>query len=737
MSIRRRAVRHHLLPAAGLIAAAWLAIAGTSLEPEAVIRTGYHLTARPWKPLDTPAERYLDVIEGLCRFSVRHQDAGGAIIDPFLKREHQYATPYFAYAVGTLIFAGRARDLLPSGVKAMEHSTANFAGGRNSIPDQHGEFFVPALTEALDVYAHYVPAETLARWRERLRKPRSEVVRGSLNNWETYAMKGEWLRSQVGLADQPSTVAYIEAVWRARQSGRFAAAPWFLYHDRTSDPDTLSVEAVGRGNLLALVQDGYDGPSAGEMRRIVEAGTRLTLDLQDPSGQAPANGRTDDHVWVDVGYQLGFEVMAGRAQEQGNLWLASQYRHAAMLSFQSIQRWKRTDGDWSGSYFITKNRFDPELRVGYQLASQYSNYSGSLMFHLAEAWHVRQLAASKSSAGKSLQEHPAPNEIGGYAIATDPAFAAAFANAGGMQMEANLRGQAEASDGNFWTPLGVVRFARTSWDTRLGPSDGALTEKGGVSFAPEFFENGKWLRMADLSTRYEGIWSVQFVHPLLVRCAVEYQPKAGRTGPTFRDEFIVTPDGVLSTITSTSRERPVWGVSWPLLENDGTELDHPASRGVRSVKYPGASDQQNFIAMDPAAEMTDEPLLRSTYGDLRPIRVLATRKEQRTFVYPQGEGDPTAKAVHDSLAITPDGFRSVLARVSGTTYIGRTAAGGYGTEIDLDGDGVPEVTFAKPCGFLLVLRSGKAIMIEADRDVEAGIQGRMISLLRYQPSPLP
>ena len=113
-----------------------------------VIRTEFHLTARPWEALNIEREQYLDVIEGICRFSVRHQDAGGAIIDPFLHREHQYATPYFAYAVGTLTAAGRARDLLANGVRAMEHSTANFASGRDGIPDQHGEFFIPALTEA-------------------------------------------------------------------------------------------------------------------------------------------------------------------------------------------------------------------------------------------------------------------------------------------------------------------------------------------------------------------------------------------------------------------------------------------------------------------------------------------------------------------------------------------------------------------------------------------------------------
>ena len=109
------------------------------------IRTEYHLTARPWKPLAIPREKYLDAIEGLCRFGVRHQNAAGAIIDPFKHREQYYSTPYFAFAVGTLVSAGRARDLLPNGVKAMELATSYFAGGREAIPDQHGEFFIPAL----------------------------------------------------------------------------------------------------------------------------------------------------------------------------------------------------------------------------------------------------------------------------------------------------------------------------------------------------------------------------------------------------------------------------------------------------------------------------------------------------------------------------------------------------------------------------------------------------------------
>ena len=233
-----------MLIRAGL-ALALLSAAPTQTGP--VINTGYHLTARPWKPLNIPREKYLDAVEGVCRFSIRYQDATGAVIDPFAKREIQYATPYFAYAVGALVSAGRALDLLGNGVKAMDHATAAFSGGRATIPDNHGEFFIAALTEAMDLYARHVPAATLETWRHRMREPLADVVRGGKNNWETYAMKGEWLRLQAGLVDRAEAVAAIEDAWRSRQHGRFTPAPWFLYHDRSSDPDTLSVETVGRG----------------------------------------------------------------------------------------------------------------------------------------------------------------------------------------------------------------------------------------------------------------------------------------------------------------------------------------------------------------------------------------------------------------------------------------------------------------------------------------------------------
>src|SRR5262249_48281630 len=82
--------------------------------PEGTPHSRWRLTALPWRPYAIPRSAYLDAVEGVCRFTVKHQDQLGAVIDPFLKREHQYSTPYFAFAVGALVSSGRAMDLLES-----------------------------------------------------------------------------------------------------------------------------------------------------------------------------------------------------------------------------------------------------------------------------------------------------------------------------------------------------------------------------------------------------------------------------------------------------------------------------------------------------------------------------------------------------------------------------------------------------------------------------------------------
>ena len=679
---------------------------------------GYHLTARPWRPLAIPRAAYLEAVEGICRHEAKLQDARGAIIDPYLRREHQYSTPYFAFAVAVLANEGRAADLVERGMLAMDHATMCVAAGSEGIPDRHGEFFVAPLTGAFGLFARHAAPPRRAQWEQRLKTPLTRILEGEqlrLNNWRTYAMKGEWLRARASLADARIAREFVERNWIESQRERVVSDALNLYQDHSSDPESHAVEAVGRGNLLAMIAEGYDGKSAAEIRACVERATAVSLLAQDPSGQCPPNGRTDGHVFNDVLYQLAFEVMAARS---GDPWTAGQYRRAAMLAFRSIARWRRPDG----AYFITKNRFDPALRVGYQPASNYTNYNGAVAMHLAEAALARR---------SEIAERPAPCEIGGYAFAADPRFGSAFANAGGMQMMANLRGDVKGTYGIDWTALGVVRFARTGWDSRLGPSDGFRDRATGrgVSFAPTWMEGGRWVRLAEVPERYQGAFHVLFAHPLLVRCAIDYAPVAGGAGPVFRHEFVITPDGVLATLQTPAAVQ--YAVTWPLLENDGERLETSITADVATTRYAGGGDEQCYIALASRPGLTaDEDPVRSTWGWLRPVR---SRSNIVTFVYPRSAADPPAGAVRASFRQTPQGFVSVLGRVAGNLYVGRTSAGGEGKGLDIDGDGRPEIAFSAVCGFVAQLEKGRVMAIEADREVRAVVEGRRLALAPFVP----
>ena len=698
-------------------------------------RPNYHLTARPWRAIHTSPDELLDIIEGLCSFSIQHQNEDGAIIDPIINREHQYATPYFAHAVGTLVHAGRGETLLQHGIQAMNHATKAVQDGNRAIPDQHGEFFIAPLTTAILLYENHVDASTIASWKSRLQQPVTHIIESiqkKTNNWRTYAMKGEWLRAANGLIPKEDAIEFIEDAWLYRtQRERIGQDKLHLYQDWNGHPQSHAVEAVGRGNLLALIEAGYDGPSASEMTRLVEAGTAYTLLLQDPTGQCPPNGRTDNHVFNDVLYQLIFDVMAERHMRSGDEHKAGMYRHAANMAFNSISRWQRSDAEWAGSFYITKNHFDPAERIGYQPASQYSNYSGAVMYHLSEAYHTRKT---------NIPEQPTAAEIGGFVLEMDERFGSVAANAGGMHVFANLRGDSVPKYDTYWTPLGVMRFSRPGWDSRLGPSDGArdyLFEEA-VSFGPTWKVGAEWVRLAMAGEHYQGTLRVELEHPLLVKFSILYSPVTGVGGPNFFHDFIVTPDGVLSTVRSPHNFR--FGVTIPLLEDDGRELIIDVADRLASTRYPddlSSGDEQYFMAVNSEPIlMEEEESVLSTYGWLRPVRLTSDAEQLHVFTYPRTADDPLASDVLSSFAMTESGFSSVLGQVEGSLYVGRFSAGGIGKMLHLSESQTPDVAFDKPCGFIVQHKNGTITAIETDSDVNAQVQGQTVSLSAFAKKDL-
>ena len=687
----------------------------------------FHLTARPWRASGVTREEVLTTVERACQFAATLQHDTGAVVDPERGREFQYATPYFACAVGVLLDARQGKALQAAGIAAMEHATAAFEGGAASIPDKHGEFFLAPLATGVALYEPFVDPATAERWRKRLRTPLVQIMQnqyGRTNNWRTYAMKGEWLRAKAGLVSRAAAVATVEdAWWRRTQRVRMVADRWNLYQDWSSDPASHAVEAVGRGNLLALVAAGYDGPSAKELRIVVERGTTAALLWQSPTGECPPNGRTDDHVFNDVVAGLGFAVIQSRPAANGDSWRAGQFRRAAALSVRSTQHWQREDG----SFPVTKNRFATTDRVGYQPASATTNYHAAVAYHLAEMAQVWK-------EGGAIEERPTPAELGGYSVVADPRFGSAVLAAGGMQVTINLRGDTVPKYGVYWTPLGAVRFSCAGWDGRLGPGDGALDAGSGrgVTLGPTWRVGPKWVRLAEMAEHYQGTLEMECSHPLLVRCRVTYHSVTGAGGPTFVQRMTVIPDGVL--VETECLGPTTYGVTLPVLVNDGEPLETKFRRNVVSTRFEVNGDSQNFLALGEGTEIDDTAAAkRGTYGWIRPVRVTQENGPVRVFIYPQSVGEPDGTAVAAGFRLTEDGFTSDVARVTSTSYVGRQAAGGFVDEIDVDGDGRAEAEFEETCGAVVQHAKGRVTAVEVDRAVNARIGGRELKLMAYVP----
>ena len=183
-------------------------------------------------------------------------------------------------------------------------------------------------------------------------------------------------------------------------------------------------------------------------------------------------------------------------------------------------------------------------------------------------------------------------------------------------------------------------------------------------------------------------------------------PKPGQIGPTFKDELIITPDGVLSTVSGST---PDFGVTWPLLENNGRPLQTSISSKIATTALVTGADEQSFIALQPTASIApNEASIRSAYGDLRPLRLTTGAGTVETFIYPRNPKDPLSGGGPDQLRPQRRRLCQRAGPRAGTLYVGRTSAGGVGSSIDLDGNGTTDVTFSASCGFVLQLRQGRS-----------------------------
>ena len=154
---------------------------------------------------------------------------------------------------------------------------------------------------------------------------------------------------------------------------------------------------------------------------------------------------------------------------------------------------------------------------------------------------------------------------------------------------------------------------------------GALTAQGGVSFAPAFAEQGRWVRMADLSARGTKRPGACSSFTSAAGCAAPWltAPKRVTAARLSARSSPLTPDGVFSELRKTSPGVLPWGVTWPVLgkrryprspHRMAMPSPPPGIRAVRTGRTSWRWMPRPRLDFEPAT-------LRGTYGDLRPVRV--------------------------------------------------------------------------------------------------------------------
>ncbi len=510
------------------------------------------------------AQDYLRIINGQVAVFRRCQDDSGAIIDPVMKMEWQYSTPCYALSVALLHTTAYNLDpgLLESGVRAMDVSVNAMHEYR--CAHNHGEFYVQPVMLALDLYALVAPTEKVESWRQRIASvdpfklhPDNLRRKRVVYNHNVVALAGEYLREKASLA------AHTDFLELHLENQRQYFTDLGMY----KDPNVPIVyDEFSRQFLSTLLCEGYAGPSRDYYRDRLWRGAWMTLLMQSPFGECPTGGRSAQHIWNEAQSAVTCEIFAAQFARHPDapaaVAKAGAFKRAAHLALRSIERWLRPDG----SGFVVKNRYPIEAKHGYE------RYSAQSQYNLLACW---LLAVAYLYSDETIDERPAPADVGGFVVPLVADFHKVFANADGNYIEFETAGDLR------YNPTGLIRVHLRGTNPQLGPSDGVVHKFDPLTKADLGGENlcvgpawrdasNKWHRLADYSPKKPPVVQVLKQTPREVSFCVTFEgPLDGAS--RVRETITLTAAGVT---VEDSVEGPAVNdirVNYPMLVFDGLE----------------------------------------------------------------------------------------------------------------------------------------------------------------------
>lgn len=534
-----------------------------------------------FRPTGLTRANYLSLIAGEVDFWKTHQDAQGAIIDPYRKVEFQYSTPAFALAAAALVAWNGRADLLEPAAKALDWSALTLS--RRQAATGHEDFFAPLLAHAIPLLKSRVAPERAARWAAEIRSfdPfRTYRATPGSSNWNVVALSGEAQFQQMGLRDPANT--FVE--YSLAGQGAHFGSPYGLYLEGPMPYDHFP--RLWAADMLA---QGYTGPYHAELDEVLRRASITSLFMQSPWGELPAGGRSAHHQWNEAEQCVTYEIYAARALRENDPELAGIFKRAAHLALGSMRRWVRPSGEMQ----IIKNWVDPAKAHAFEGYSAHSQYNLLPMGMLA-------IAYDHAAPTENIPERPAPAEVGGFVFTIAPLHKV-FANAGGTYIEI------DTSADHHYDATGLIRVHSLGLSPQLGPSDSVIDHPAyrvpkhpatsvatgiGVSWHDP---QGRWRRLgelgpADISRCQLGNVSES---PDRVSFTLTYQGRLFGVS-TIIEHYTVTPGRVELTTELPGYRGPLRYV-WPVLADDGrTSSAITVQGGTVSVSQDGGRTAQTF-----------------------------------------------------------------------------------------------------------------------------------------------
>lgn len=403
-----------------------------------------------WQPTGLTKDIYIKLSEPVVRQAVAWQDKDGRIIDPFEKKETATTTARFAGALGFLISVKHCPDLVDVCVKSMNRACEDlYRSGEKPVDGT--EFYVKELMRGYLALKDKVDKSLVKKWEKHLgeydpEKNYEQVLfkckPEDIYNFCTFALAGESFKKACGLADN------YDFIEKHLENQKRLFTEFGMYRDPN---DPITYDYTARMNLSLLNYFGYKGKNSEWLNETLRKGGLTTLFYISSSGEAPYGGRSNQFHFNEATIALICEYEASRYKALGEKEIAGAFKRMARLSALSVKRWLELI-----PLRFVKNEFPPKTQHGRE--SSYGYY-GVYSLLIASQFGFAHLIADDS-----IEEKPAPCEIGGYVLELPDAFHKVFATCQGYHVEIDTQ-----ADHNY-DATGLGRIHKISIPTELGLS---------------------------------------------------------------------------------------------------------------------------------------------------------------------------------------------------------------------------------------------------------------------------